>query len=765
MGRTVYSVELCSELRRVAEEAELEIRPRPLRYDSGDVIETDFTTVWPETGGHARFRIEKFVGGGFAGQVYRGVLERVWQDEDTPRELRQGGVYALKIMLPPSRFSRRFRDFIYRLGFQAPFSAQVNRAACRAGLLWQKFALKGAGVEFGRPDAVADVYASFYDPLLKSYGEIREWVEGRTWHLEADTDFRARRRWKDVDPRRTGSPEYVAKRQFMHRFVKMLREAGAAELARQYEWWTMKSQPNVLKRSGNDADPQAGLCAVDFRAGLALLPFLPLSPADVPLILAGLVRGSLVQFDRFNPRALRAFAERRSDRCPDLPAMADAIISYDREYRRSMPDLTHQGWRLPVSRELRADVRRGLTEGYAARDMVDADFSRRLASRGGRFAVFYMLGAVPILGSLVRKLWGNRIYRRHVGSVLTNSSYFRAAARAGVAARLVRWHRSGRTDELRTARLLRHPALFWTERLTLGWLPAILHRAATDPSYVAGKIRRAFNFMRLFYRDADFRERWLSDQVEEAYTEGMLREREREEILAHVRDPFIVKYLKCLAVHFATLPVTQIVSVLVGSVAAVWTVVSGGTWGSAGARFGLILIFFQIIPISPGSICRGLYVVYLMIRERNFRDYMVAAPLSFAKYIGYLAFPIQMVTSYPALSRFMASRWATDAVHIVPVFGEKGALFEHMIFDLFFNVPRKFGQWAGRHIRGILDLWLLIGTALATYVFFFRRVDWTLMSGIKTGVQVLIAYAAVFLLPRVLFYPLLKKRNKPGKAG
>ena len=763
MGKVVYSIELCTELRRVAEETELQVYPRPLRYDAGDVLEIDFTTVWPETNGHARFRIEKFVGGGFAGQVYCGVLERVWLDSDTPDELREGGIYALKIMLPPSRFSRKFRDRIYWLAFQAPFSSQVNRAACSAGLLWQKFTLKAAGVDFSRSDAVADVYASFYDPLLKSYGEIREWVEGRTWHLEADTDFRQRRQWQTVDPRETGSPEYVAKRRFMHRFVRMLHEMGAAELARQYEWWTMKSQPNVLKRSGHDDDPEAGLCAVDFRAGLALLPFLPMSPADFPLIVAGLGRASLVQFDRFNARALHAFAERRSDRCADLPAMADAIASYDRDYRRAMPDLTHQGWRLLVDRKLRADVRHGLTEGYAARDLVDADFARRLTSRPGLFISYYLLGAIPVLGRFVRKLWGNRAYRRHVRLSLTRWSYFRRASQAAIAARLVRWHRTGRTGEKRTDHLLRHPALFWTERLTVGWLPARLHRVLTDPRYVAGRIRTAFAFMRSFYRDAAFRERWLSDQVHEAYADGMLRETDRDEILGHVRDPFIVKYLKCLAVHFATLPVTQIVSVTVGGIWAAHILMTGGSRKLAAGTFFGIVAFFQVFPISPGSICRGLYVVYLMIRERNFKDYMVAAPLSFAKYIGYLAFPIQMVTSYPALSRFMASRWATDAVHIVPVFGEKGALFEHMIFDLFFNVPRKFGQWAARHIRGILDLWLLLGSVLAGYILLIRGVDWTQMAGIRTGVQVLIAYVAVFLLPRVLFYPLLRRHtaNRP----
>ena len=54
---------------------------------------------------------------------------------------------------------------------------------------------------------------------------------------------------------------------------------------------------------------------------------------------------------------------------------------------------------------------------------------------------------------------------------------------------------------------------------------------------------------------------------------------------------------------------------------------------------------------------------------------------------GYLAFPIQMTHRYPELAGFMAGHWATEAVHIVPVFGEKGALLEHFAFRLFYNWP------------------------------------------------------------------------------
>ncbi len=46
-----------------------------------------------------------------------------------------------------------------------------------------------------------------------------------------------------------------------------------------------------------------------------------------------------------------------------------------------------------------------------------------------------------------------------------------------------------------------------------------------------------------------------------------------------------------------------------------------------------------------------------------------------------------MAYRYPELARFMAGHWATEAVHIVPVFCEGGALMEHWVFNIFYNWP------------------------------------------------------------------------------
>ncbi|MBP7829549.1 MAG: hypothetical protein KA248_06490 [Kiritimatiellae bacterium] len=766
MARKPYSVELVADLNRAAADPSLEIPRRPSRYEAGQALDLEVEGVFPAVRAAASFRIEKFLGGGFAGQVYRCRLDslRLPAGAEIPG-LAPGRVYTLKIIIPPSRFSRFFRNFVYRLAFQGPFSAQVNYSACRAGLLWQKLMRRAARAVFGRETAVKDAYASFHDATLGAFGEVTEWIEGRMWRLESDPDMKARRDWRNVPIEATASAEYVAKRRFMADLVRMLHEMGAPEFARQYEWYTMKSQPNVLKRTDTGEEgPAGGLCAIDFRAGLALLPFLPMSPADFKLILQGLFRrGALVQFDRGDLGKLEHFAARHAAEFEEYRPVLEELKVRDPAYRRSLPDLTHHGLRLLWDAGLRRDVRAGLVEGYRADDLADERFAEALRTGSGfRFAAWYLLGAVPILGRLIRKRWGNAAYRRHVGRLLTSWSYFKIAARTKAAHELVEWHRKGRAGEPHARFLAARPGRFYLERFTLGILPfAGLHRVIVEPRVLWEGLRGFLRTIKQFIVSAEFREKWFLDTIADGEREGMLTRAEAESISAQVRDPFIVKYLKCLGVHFATLPVTQIVSVSLGLIVAGWMIAHGKGWGEATVAFAGIVALFQVIPISPGSLCRGGFVVYLMIKERNVKDYLIAAPLSFAKYIGYLAFPLQMTATYPQLARFMASRWATSMVHIVPVFGEQGALLEHWVFDLFFNWPQRFARWAKPRLRGLLTAWAALGIALAAALIHFLEIEPLK----KTGINLLILTVCLFVLPRVLFYPLLARRRASPDQG
>ncbi|MCD6288122.1 MAG: hypothetical protein J7M12_03295 [Candidatus Hydrogenedentes bacterium] len=692
-----YDPEQIKRLECVVDEARLYHGHSPKRYEPGHVFDIEVTGVCPAVTGRAKLVVEKFIGGGFAGQVYRTKLLSLDLDGQTIPGLEVGGVYAVKIIIPPSEFSQKFRNAVYWLAYQGPFAAQVNRAAARTGVLWQKLIRRGAAVRFGDERAVADTYATFFDSGLGSYGEINEWIDGRIWRFEVDD--RICRRGKENDTCKVLSAEYLAKKKFMADLVELFHDMGAPELARQYEWWTCKSQPNVLKRTDAGDGPADGLTAFDFRAGLALLPFLPMSPADVPLIIKGLARGALVQFDRGDIGKLDAFCKSHAAEFRDLQPAIDELHKVDPEYRASLPDITHHGFRLLYDKSLRKSVKKGLVEGWRVKGYVDDDHAAILNNTFFRFWLFWLLGFVPFLGKYARLLWGKTSFIRHFKAFFTSFDYMRRTFRARLAEHLIDWYRLGKVDERGIEYFLKHPSMFWLERVVPGILPipAKWHRFLVDWRFAGRTVAGAVYYAVKFYRDAEFRVAWLTSEVESGAAEGMLTEQEKNHIIERVPDPFIQKYLKCVAVHLCTLPVTQIVSVTAGTVAYYYTYhVMGWDAAKSAALSAAIIVGAQVMPISPGSICRGAYVLYLMIRERNIKNYWLAAPLSFVKYIGYLSFPIQMVKEFPAFSRFMAGRWATKMVAFIPVFGERGALLEHTVFDVFFNVPISIKRYFSR---------------------------------------------------------------------
>ena len=684
---TGYSIEVHKELE---EEFRAAAVYRPMHIDlfePGTELIYDVTGVPGPNKGKVFLIIEKFVGGGFAGQVYRVKILDIEFETGPIEGLEVGGVFAIKILIPPSGFSLLFRNLLYLVGFQGPFQLQVNPAAARSGALWQKFIRRGAKIRFGDERSISDIYATFVDSELGSCGELSEWIDGRTWLLEVDDRLDLLKLWRkgrNVDTESLGSPEYRAKRKFMYEFVELLHNMGAHEFARQYEWSTCKSQPNCLKRKGTEESPSEGLVAVDFRAGLALLPFLPMSPGDFKLIIQGLARGSLVQFDRGDVGKLKQFIEAHSNEFADMHRMLDELKADERIYRASVPDITHNHVRLFYSPYIWSTMLDSAVTGWKVRNLINEKCQEKLERNKALTLVFAVIGILPFIGRFFRRIWGQTYWRQHYKGMVTSWKYLRRAVRAKVAEETISWHRSRRISDQRALKVARQvwPCLY---HFPLSILPVGLHRFLTDWQYA--KERMAYILVRpvRLYFDAELREQWLKDMVTEGKKNHLLGQEDAELILSQVKEPFVQKYLKSLAVHLCTLPVTQVVSVLV---AILYVVMHPDMPRGQAYAIGLgIIALFQVVPISPGSLVRGLYVVYLVIRERNFKDYNIAVFLGFFKYIGYLAFPIQMAYRYPALARFMAGHWATEAVHIVPVFGERGALLEHGVFCLFYNWP------------------------------------------------------------------------------
>jgi hypothetical protein len=682
-----YSVEAVNKIEEVFKNAELHRPMRVTRYDAGAELYYDVTGLTRANEARVHLTIEKFVGGGFAGQVYKVRILDIDSVSSSIHGLEAGKSYAMKILVPPSNFSRFFRNALYWIGFQGPFQPQVNPAAARAGALWQKFIRRGAKLRFGDESTVVDIHAVFVDERIGSCGELSEWIDGRTWRLEVDDRMDLLKRWikgKRVDATALASPEYRAKHEFMHKFVELLHDVGGHEFARQYEWSTCKSQPNCLKRNNAESGPFNGLVAVDFRAGLALLPFLPMSPGDFKLIAKGLARGSLVQFDKGDLKKLGQFIASHPNEFADMGEMFEDLKACEQIYRESLPDITHNHFRLLYKGRLWSTIFKSAITGYRVRNLVDDHSEKKMQQSKVKTLLFFLIGIIPFLGPFLRKVWARRDWRRHYKEMLTSLDYFRRAVRGKLAEKIIDWHRSGRVNAEKALLITKRPGKL-LYHWPLSFLPVGLHRLFTDPQYIKNIFFQiAVRPVRLYF-NAEFREQWLQDMVTQGEKNQLLTGEDAATILSQIKEPFIQKYLKSLAVHILCMPVTHVVAAIVAAV--FWIKHPEMSTQARSLAAAAILAAFQLIPISPGSIVRGSYVLYLVIKEKNFKDYNIALFLAFFKYIGYLAFPIQMGYRYPALARFIAAHWATEAVHIVPVFGEKGALLEHSVFDLFYNWP------------------------------------------------------------------------------
>ncbi|MEN6383879.1 MAG: hypothetical protein ABFD79_01640, partial [Phycisphaerales bacterium] len=536
-----YSSDFCTKLNTRIEQLGL-YRPKTVaRYEPGTELVYDFEPIGSGQKLQLKLSIEKFVGGGFAGQVYKVKILEL----DKPQlcnDLQVGSSYAMKILVPPSGFSKLFRNALYWVGFGGPFQLQVNPAAAKAGALWQKFIRRAAKIKFGNEKCVVNIYGTLIDENIGSCGEISEWIQGRTWRLEVDEHIDLLRKWKKqlvVDQDKIGSPEYRSKYVFMHEFVNMLHEMGAHEFARQYEWTTAKSQPNCLKRLETNSEPDKGLTAVDFRAGLVLLPMLPMSPGDFKLIGQGIKRGSWVQFDRGDLNKLKIFIDNHKDDFSDMTDLYNQLVEAEDIYRNSVPDVSHNGSRLFTSGKLWSTIFDSAAIGWKVQNIIDEKSFEKLRASKLKTFIFFLIGIIPILGRAVRKLWCHQDWRKHYVSLLTNFQYFKKAVHAKILEMLVNWHRSGRISEEKGELLANQR---WRIMYHLPFLLLILpflHRFLTDWQFVKEKLYfLIINPVKLYFT-ANLRKQWLLDMVEEGKAKHILTEEDANVIVSQVDEPFI----------------------------------------------------------------------------------------------------------------------------------------------------------------------------------------------------------------------------------
>ena len=88
---------------------------RPMRferYEAGTVLSYDITAIDNTHRARVHLTVKKFIGGGFAGQVSQVEITNIESATASIDGLHIGGVYAMKVLIPPSSFSLEHLNFM-----------------------------------------------------------------------------------------------------------------------------------------------------------------------------------------------------------------------------------------------------------------------------------------------------------------------------------------------------------------------------------------------------------------------------------------------------------------------------------------------------------------------------------------------------------------------------------------------------------------------------------------------------------------------------
>jgi hypothetical protein len=428
-------------------------KPERRRYYHGEQITA---VIQGLDGRHlqaTRFTITHSPGSGFAGQVYCA------QPEDG------GSPVAIKLLRPATRWKEQFRDTLFQLSFQTTFAPRLCEEAVRAGLIWQALLRLGAEIEWGTATAVVQPLGYYWDDELRSFAEIHEWVNGRAVRYSPDEQLVRRL----FDPT-IALPACEMRRQrcFMASISQLCIHMGAMGLARQYEWYTFVSQANVLRRLEPVAT-QSEFVGVDFRPGLAVPFFLPLSPHHARIIGRGLRRGVLAHFDEVDLVQLDRYITQHADQFASVAHLITQLKEDEVIYRSGLPDLWHHPTHLG-----QREVRMAVTATWQKLNLISEDEAQKQLEKPLKFHLYFLFVQLPLVGHFLMRWWGNGVYRQHWQRIVSERAY-RQEVTAVIRARdLVEWQEEGRVVTAVMPTLAQSLPRYWWHKLILSWLPAPL---------------------------------------------------------------------------------------------------------------------------------------------------------------------------------------------------------------------------------------------------------------------------------------------------
>lgn len=654
------------------------VQPRRHCYFTGEQVNAIVFGLDGRYLGEERFQVSYSPGSGFGGQVYQ-ALPMAGVIGDTCK----GDAFhpvALKVLVPQATGKRVFRDLLFRLSYQTGFAPRLREEALRCGLIWQELIRTAAGLEFGTDSLVTRPYGYFWDTRLASYVEIHQWVDGRAVRYEVDDGLLLR--WLG---RTTAIPdtEVSRKRACMVALVQLCQKMGAVGLARQYEWYTLVSQANMLTRTSR-YEGQGEFTGVDWRPGLAVPFFLPLSPVHARLIWHGFSRGVYVHYDEVDFKRLESYVQAHEDIFKPLVSLIRQLKIDDAHYRAGLPDLWSASDSLLRRREAKQFVKPAAVGDWRRLDRISQDEEARILASKWRFYTYFLLDNLPLVGGKLMCWLGNADYRRHVLDFWRVSAYRWETLAAQRSCDLLDWETRRRISQAHAKTLDGSMGAYLVEKITLSWLPRGMQRFFTDSNtrrqlvqaLVVGPVRLLI--------DEGFRRSWLDEILAQQMQKGIVTPQQVDRLRAQAGERRMQSFLRDAGLTIGLELFAKLLYILLG------------VYGFRTRNF-LPLGVAILSPIAPSGIVRAIYVLVqwilelpAILRSRDYRLFrtrllgMAAAPWRF---VGNLFAPLEMFAYYSEMSLVLGDYLASKMAAMVPVLGGRGKILEYWMLNLTYNLP------------------------------------------------------------------------------
>lgn len=610
---------------RPISQAELLIEPRRRFLEQNEVIETPVKGIDGTFAFDAAFRIGEKLGEGYAGQVYRVVYENT----QIP--------YALKVLRPEKESKEKLRNIFYRLSFGANFAPAISEDALRYGLIWQALLRRGAGAILPEGEAaIPEPVGYFWVEQLQAFAEVQEFIEGAI----PIPDNREKNKRKDI---------------FMNSIATLAENMGGYQIARQYKKWTLLAGANVVEKE------DGSLVAIDWRSGIALPFFLPLSPGDIPIILDNLRHGHFVNFDYADFDQLDRFIEENKEVFTDLIPLVDELKTLDTTYRQT--------------------VQKATTEQWEREKHMDQPIAETLRNNPHVYQAYLFNDNLPFIGQALHRILYSATNRAHLQNLKTHD--------------VASWQRFGRLTEEKARHLDEKTWLYALHKLFFSHGPTKLQKLTDNQELL--KTAEAIIMPLKVIMSKEEQVRWLDDKIQQGLAlhlitpdqVGMLQKQAREDKMKRL----VIEMVTVVPFIEITTAIPTIANLIEGNY--------------------LVAGILLAAPITLGGVTRSLYTIGRALGEiptalKEKRKKPIVSRLS-----GILIAPLRgigptfllpnMAIYYPEMASLLTQYYTTKVVRKVPIYGLEGGQLERMAYEAP-EQTRRVAKKVWKKVKGIEHL-------------------------------------------------------------